>query len=49
MGLFTRLRYKSRKFYDDDFDWDNYTQDSYQRRLKNDVENEYRATFVEGQ
>ncbi len=33
MSLFKRLSYKRRKFYDDDFDWDNYTKDSYQRRL----------------
>ena len=27
--------------YDDDFDWDNYTSDSYARRLKGDIESEY--------
>ena len=26
--------YKKRRFYDDDFDWDNYTNDSYERRLR---------------
>jgi len=43
------LFYKNRKFYDDDCDWDNYTQDSYHRRLKKDVEKEFRAISTEGQ
>jgi len=33
--------YKGRKFYDDDFDWDNYTADSYARRLKSDIESQF--------
>ena len=33
MSFFNRLFYKSRKFYDDDFDWDNYTSSSYARQL----------------
>lgn len=49
MGLFRRLLYKNRKYYDDDFDWENYTQDSYQRRLKGDVESQYRTISTEGQ
>ena len=49
MNLFRQLFYKNRKFYDDDFDWDNYTKDSYHRRLKGDVEAEYRAISTEGQ
>jgi len=43
MDLFGRTFYKSRKFYDDDFDWDNYTSDSYERRLKGDVEAEFQT------
>ncbi|MCB1362539.1 MAG: hypothetical protein KDK02_00350 [Rhodobacteraceae bacterium] len=49
MSLFGQLFYKRRKYYDDDFDWENYTADSYQRRLKGDVEAEYRAISTEGQ
>ena len=37
MSLWRQLFYKNRKYYDDDFDWDNYTADSYERRLKGDV------------
>jgi SAM-dependent methyltransferase len=33
MSLFNRLFYKTRKFYDDDFDWNNYTASSYARQL----------------
>ena len=33
MSLWNRLFYKTRKFYDDDFDWDNYTGDAYARQL----------------
>ncbi|MEJ6710056.1 MAG: class I SAM-dependent methyltransferase [Amylibacter sp.] len=33
MSLLDRLFYKSRKFYDDDFDWDTYTASSYSRQL----------------
>ncbi|TNF64233.1 MAG: hypothetical protein EP307_03420 [Rhodobacteraceae bacterium] len=43
MNLLKRLLYKKRKFYDDDFDWNNYTADSYHRRLKQDVESQYQA------
>jgi len=39
--MLKRLFYKNRRFYDDDFDWDNYTRDSYARRIKNDIESEY--------
>ena len=39
--MLKRLFYKKRRFYDDDFDWDNYTSDSYARRLKGDIESEY--------
>ena len=39
--MFERLLYKKRRFYDDDFDWDNYTKDSYARRLKADIESDY--------
>ncbi len=39
--MFKRLFYKKRRFYDDDFDWDNYTSDSYARRLKGDIESKY--------
>lgn len=49
MSLFKQLFYKSRKYYDDDFDWENYTADSYHRRLKGDVEAEYRAFSTTGQ
>ncbi|MBO9449386.1 class I SAM-dependent methyltransferase [Tropicibacter sp. R16_0] len=49
MSLFRQLFYKQRKFYDDDFDWDNYTADSYHRRLKEDVETEFRAISNKGQ
>jgi hypothetical protein len=36
--MFNRLLYKRRKFYDDDFDWNNYTDDSYRRRIQTDIE-----------
>jgi len=49
MSLLRQLFYKNRKFYDDDFDWDNYTQDSYERRLKGDVESQYRAVSKPGE
>ena len=39
--MLKRLFYKKRRFYDDDFDWDNYTSDSYARRLKGDIESKY--------
>ena len=46
--MFRQLFYKSRKFYDDDFDWDNYTRDSYLRRLKGDVEAKYQPVAAPG-
>lgn len=33
MSLLHRFFYKTRKFYDDDFDWENYTESSYARQL----------------
>ena len=33
MSILQRIFYKSRKFYDDDFDWNNYTSSSYSRQL----------------
>ncbi len=47
--MIRRLFYKKRKFFDDDFDWDNYTADSYHRRLKGDVETNYRTISKAGQ
>ena len=38
--------YKQRRFKDDDFDWDNYTRDSYARRINDDIESEF-VTRVE--
>lgn len=49
MSIFRQLFYKKRKYYDDDFDWENYTADSYHRRLKKDVESEYTAISGPGQ
>lgn len=49
MSLFRQLFYKNRKYYDDDFDWENYTADSYHRRLKKDVESKYRAISGDGE
>jgi len=49
MKLFRRLFYKNRKFYGDDFDWENYTADSYQRRLEGDLKSKYRAISGPGQ
>jgi len=48
MRVARRLFYKRRKCYDDDFDWENYTADSYERHLKGDVEPEYRAISKPG-
>lgn len=47
--MFRQIFYKSRKFYDDDFDWENYTKDSYLRRLKGDVEVKYRPISAPGE
>lgn len=41
LQMLKRLFYKRRRFYDDDFDWDNYTSDSYARRMKGDIETKY--------
>ena len=49
MSIFRQLFYKNRKFYDDDFDWENYTADSYHRRLKGDVETQYMAIAKKGE
>lgn len=49
MSLIRRLFYKGRKYYDDDFDWENYTADSYERRLKSDIESKFQARSSEGQ
>lgn len=49
MSAFGRLFYKSRKFYDDDFDWDNYTADSYERRVKGDIETQFEAVLDKDQ
>lgn len=49
MNILRRIFYKKRKFYDDDFDWEGYTADSYHRRLKGDVETQYRAVSEQGQ
>lgn len=48
MSIFRQLFYKNRKFYDDDFDWENYTADSYHRRLKGDVESQFLTIAKEG-
>lgn len=48
MSILGRLFYKSRKFYDDDFDWSSYTADSYHRRLKGDIESNFRTISGEG-
>ncbi len=47
--MLRRLVYKQRKFYDDDFDWDNYTADSYQRRIKRDIETTFRPYSTKGE
>lgn len=49
MSIISRLFYKSRKFYDDDFDWNNYTADSYERRIKTDIESEFQAIVAKDQ
>ncbi len=49
MSIIGQLFYKKRKFYDDDFDWENYTSDSYHRRLKKDVETNFRAISTSGE
>ncbi len=45
MNILRRVLYKGRKFYDDDFDWNNYTADSYARRLKGDIEAHYETAI----
>ncbi|MVO14267.1 class I SAM-dependent methyltransferase [Parasedimentitalea huanghaiensis] len=49
MKLLQRLFYKKRKFYGDDFDWENYTDDSYHRRITSDIESKYSAIVDQGQ
>tara|TARA_R110002072_G_scaffold54333_11_gene142645 strand:- start:1227 stop:2039 length:813 start_codon:yes stop_codon:yes gene_type:complete len=49
MSLMGRFFYKSRKFYDDDFDWDTYTADSYERRLVGVVERDNQAVAKTGE
>ncbi|MGJ8571702.1 MAG: hypothetical protein ACSHXI_13475 [Hoeflea sp.] len=49
MSLLGRWFYKSRKFYDDDFDWDTYTADSYERRLVGVVERDHQAVAKAGE
>ncbi len=49
MSLRGRFFYKSRKFYDDDFDWNTYTADSYERRLVGVVEQENQAVAKSGE
>lgn len=48
MGWLRRILYKNRKYYDDDFDWDNYTQDSYERRITTDIEPNFRTLSERG-
>lgn len=45
MSVLNRLLYKRRRYFDDDFDWDNYTVDSYKRRLKGDIEKKFETTI----
>lgn len=47
--MFKRFFYKQRRFYDDDFDWDNYTRDSYARRIKGDIESKFVTRVEPGQ
>ena len=49
MSLLGRLLYKSRKFYDDDFDWNTYTADSYERRIVGDIEANFQAVAEQDQ
>lgn len=49
MSVFGRIFYKSRKFYDDDFDWDSYTDDSYKRRIETDIESQFQAVATTDQ
>ena len=49
MSLLGRFFYKSRKFYDDDFDWNTYTADSYERRLVGVVERDNQAVAKTGE
>ncbi len=44
LNLIRRLFYKKRKYYDDDFDWENYTADSYKRRITTDIEPQFATT-----
>jgi len=44
-----RFLYKKRKFYDDDFNWETYTTDSYERRLVGVVEKSNQAVAKNGE
>lgn len=48
MNFAKRFFYKKRRFYDDDFDWENYTADSYQRRLRRDMEGQFHTSAEAG-
>lgn len=47
LNFIRRLFYKKRKYYSDDFDWDNYTADSYKRRVTGDIEPEFATSSGE--
>ncbi len=49
MKFLNRFFYKNRKFYDDDFNWESYTADSYERRLVGVVEKGNQAVAKEGE
>lgn len=49
MSILNRIFYKRRKFYDDDFDWESYTADSYERRLVGVVEKQNQAVAEAGE
>lgn len=49
MKFLDRILYKKRKYYDDDFDWETYTTDSYERRLVGSVEKSFQAVAKDGQ
>lgn len=49
MPFFDRFFYKTRKFYDDDFDWDTYTEDSYKRRLLGVVDRQNQTVAKRGE
>ncbi|WP_372884706.1 hypothetical protein [Shimia sp.] len=49
MPLLDRLFYRYRKFYDDDFDWNTYTADSYKRRLVGVVDRDHQTIAKKGE